>query len=133
MSENSLKAFNLFKENPELFALYSAGIANQARVSMHQISANPEFQLLFATVIRYLILVELQFNETFRSQLTRLAMQEATTGENPRISLSFLSDGTLSDVSEIDIKAAIANQFTDNGPLNQLLQRNVVKVTFDLN
>ena len=132
MSENSLKAFNLFKENPELFALYSAGIANQARVSMHQISSDPGFQLLFATIIRYLILVELQFNETFRSQLTKLAMQEATTGENPRISLSFLSDGSLTDVSEADITAAIAGQFADDGPLNQLLQRNVVKFTFNL-
>jgi hypothetical protein len=129
---NSLKAFNLFKENPELFALYSAGIANQARVSMHQISINPEFQQAFATVIRYLILVELQFNETFRSQLTRLAMQEAATGQNPRISLSFLPDGSLTDVPEIDIKTAIANQFTDDGPLNQLLQRNVIKFTFSL-
>ena len=129
---NSLKAFNLFKENPELFAIYSAGIANQARVNMHQISVDPGFQQAFATVIRYLILVELQFNETFRSQLTRLAMQEATTGENPRISLSFL-DGNLMDVPEVDIKSAIANQFTDDGPLNQLLQRNVVKVTFTLN
>jgi hypothetical protein len=129
---NSLKAINLFKENPELFALYSAGIANQARVSMHQISINPEFQQAFATVIRYLILVELQFNETFRSQLTRLAMQEAATGQNPRISLSFLPDGSLTDVPEIDIKTAIANQFTDDGPLNQLLQRNVIKFTFSL-
>jgi hypothetical protein len=133
MSENSLKAFNLFKENPELFALYSAGIANQARVNMHQILTDPQFQQAFATVIRYLILVELQFNETFRFQLTRLAMQEATTGENPRISLSFLPDGNLADVPEVDIKSAIANQFTDDGPLNQLLQRNVVKVTFTLN
>ena len=132
MSENSLKAFNLFKENPELFAFYSAGIANQARVSMHQISVNPGFQQEFATVIRYLILVELQFNETFRSQLTRLAMQEATTGENPRISLSFLPDGSLTDVPEVDIKSAIANQFSDDGPLNQLLQRNVIKFTFNL-
>lgn len=129
---NSLKAFDLFKENPELFALYSAGIANQARVNMHQISTDPEFQVAFATVIRYLILVELQFNETFRSQLTRLAMQEATTGENPRISLSFLPDGNLADVPEIDIKTAIVNQFTDNGPLNQLLNRNVIQFTFSL-
>nr|QNL31601.1 MAG: hypothetical protein [Bacteriophage sp.] len=132
MSENSLKAFDLFKENPKLFALYSAGIANQARVSMHQISVDSEFQQIFATVIRYLILVELQFNETFRSQLTRLAMQEAITGENPRILLSFLPDGNLADVSEIDIKSAIVNQFTDNGPLNQLLERNVIKFTFNL-
>lgn len=129
---NSLQAFNLFKENPELFALYSAGIANQARVNMHQISVNPGFQQAFATVIRYLILVELQFNETFRSQLTRLAMQEAITGENPRILLSFLPDGSLADVPEIDIKAAITNQLTDDGPLNQLLQRNVIKFTFSL-
>jgi len=129
---NSLKAFNLFKENPELFALYSAGIANQARVNMHQISTDPGFQVAFATVIRYLILVELQFNETFRSQLTRLAMQEATTGENPRILLSFLPDGNLADVPEIDIKTAIVNQFTDNGPLNQLLNRNVIKFSFNL-
>ncbi|MCA2761223.1 hypothetical protein [Microcystis sp. M145S2] len=132
MSENSLKAFDLFKENPKLFALYSAGIANQARVSMHQISVDSEFQQIFATVIRYLILVELQFNETFRSQLTRLAMQEAITGENPRILLSFLPDGNLADVSEIDIKSAIVNQLTDNGPLNQLLERNVIKFTFNL-
>lgn len=132
MSENGLKAFNLFKENPELFALYSAGIANQARVSMHQISIDPEFQQAFATVIRYLILAELQFNETFRSQLTRLAMQEATTGENPRILLSFLPDGSLADVPESNIKTAIANQFTDDGPLNQMLQRNVIKFTFSL-
>lgn len=59
--------------------------------------------------------------------------QEETTGENPRISLSFLPDGNLADVPEVDIKSAIANQFTDDGPLNQLLQRNVVKVTFTLN
>ena len=132
MSENSLKAFTLFQEDPELFTLYSAGIANQARVNMHQISINPEFQQAFATVIRYLILVELQFNETFRSQLTRLAMQEAVTGQNPRILLSFLPDGNLTDVPEIDIKTAIVNQFTDDGPLNQLLQRNVIKFTFNL-
>ena len=133
MSENSLKAFNLFKENPELFALYSAGIANQARVNMHEISVDPGFQQIFATVIRYLILVELQFNDNFRSQLTKLAMQEAVTGENPRISLSFLPDGSLADISEVVIKTAITNQFTDEGPLNQLLQRNVVKITFVLN
>lgn len=131
MSENSLKAFNLFKENPELFALYSAGIANQARINMHQISVNPEFQSLFATVIRYLILVELQFNENFRSQVTKLAMQEAVTGESPRITLNLASE-QLTPVTESEIKDAIVGQFTDTGPLNQLLQRNVVKFTFSL-
>jgi len=133
MSKNSLKAFNLFKENPELFAIYSAGIANQARINMHQILVDPEFEQKFATVIRYLILVELQFSETFRSQLTRLAMQEAVTGADPRISLSFLPGGSLADIPEVDIETAIANQFTDNSPLNQLLQKNVVRVTFVLN
>ena len=131
MSFNDLLAIELFVKNAQLFELYSIGIANEARKMSATITSDPEFQVKLATVIRYFLSLELQFNSNNRAQLTALAMQEAVTGESPRITLNLASE-QLTPVTESEIKDAIVGQFTDTGPLNQLLQRNVVKFTFNL-